>query len=280
MRVLIGIDGSMASRAAITWGVTRAQRESSEVTLRHVVDDEWGAVGSSTLAELRADAESMVEHELAFARSHAGPVPVGAEISVGPPMLTLASEAKHYDLVVIGTHKVGVFHGLALGSRGLQLAALSPVPVAVVPAQSGEGRQGIVMGVGGESGEDAVVRMAADESNRTGEPLILVRSFARSAAAGEHALNRAARVARTVGPVAGISEQRSSAPPGESLVVKSAQAVLTIIGRPTTPGMHGYRLLGRASADLLMNLRGPVLVVPFAHMHTPQPGVKEGSVRS
>lgn len=262
-RVLVGIDGSIASRAAIRWGIERA-RGGGGVKLRHVVDDEWGMVGASALAELRTAAASMVERELAFARAHAGAVPIEAEISIGAPILTLASEAKHFDLVVIGTHKVGVFHGLALGSRALQLAAMSPVPVAVVPASSSAGhRGGIVLGVGGESGEDAVVRVAVDEANRTGEPLILLRSHAHSAAAGEQALNRAARLAETLGPAAGLSERRSSAVPGEALAVMSEQAVLTVVGRPTAVGAHGYRFLGRATADLLMNLRGPVLVVPF-----------------
>jgi len=280
MRVLIGIDGSIASRAAIGWGAARAKRDSGELTLRHVVDDEWGAVGASALTELRANAETMVRAELDFARAHAGAVPVTAEVSVGAPMLTLAAEASGHDLVVVGTHKVGVFHGAALGSRALQLAAMSPVPVAVVPSTSSARRQGVVMGVGGESGEDAVVRAAVDECARSGEPLVLLRSMARSAAAGEQALNRAVRVAMTLGVPAGISEERSSVAPGEALAVRSSRALLTVIGRPTAVGTHGFRVLGRASADLLMNLRGPVLVVPFVHERELAPVMAEGGVGS
>ncbi|WP_165314283.1 universal stress protein [Agromyces protaetiae] len=267
MRVLIGIDGSIASRAAIAWGIERAREGGGDVTLLFVVDDEWGTVGASGLAELRSSAATLIEHELVSARAIADAVPVHAEVAVGAPMLTLAIEAKDYAVVVIGTHKVGVFNGLALGSRALQLAALSPVPVAVVPAQSGGQRTGIIVGIGGEAGEDVVVRAAAAESIRTDEPLVLVRSFAHSAAAGEWPLDRATRLAESLVSPAGVSQQRSGAAPGEALAVMSGEAVLTVVGRPTAAGAHGYRPLGRASADLLMNLRGPALIVPFQNGH-------------
>lgn len=270
-RVLIGIDGSIASRAAIRWGAERVRSEGTEaeITLRFVVDDEWGTIGMSALAELQASAGSIAQRELGFARRHAGAVPVHAETSIGAPMLVLASASQDYDLVVVGTHKVGVFHGLALGSRSLQLAAMSPVPVAIVPAPSAAARHGIIMGVGGEAGEDTVVEAAVHESNRTGEPLVLVRSSEHSTAAGRSVLNHAIRVAEVLAPRGGLSERLSSALPGETLAVSSATAVLTVVGRPTEVGAHGYRVLGRTTADLLLNLRGPVLVVPFQSSHVP-----------
>lgn len=263
--VLVGVDGSIASRAAVSWAVERARADGREVELRFVVDDEWGVVGAPARDELRADAEALVQRELAFARGPAGAVPVRAGFSVGPPILTLADAARDADVVVVGTHKVGVFHGMALGSRSLQLAAISPVPVAIVPAPSGESRSGIVMGVGGGIDEDVVVRAAVAESNRSGEPLVLVRSFTDRVALGEQALDHATRLAETLAPSAGVSRRRSSTSAGEALAVMSGQAVLTVVGRPTAPGQHGYRPLGRAVSDLLMNLRGPALVVPFPH---------------
>jgi len=268
MSVLIGIDGSIASRAALDWGVARARAARTAITLRYVVDDEWGAVGASALAELRRNAEVLAQHELELAREGAGASPVTAEISVGPPMLTLAAEARDHELVVIGTHKVGVFHGLALGARGLQLAAMSPVPVAVVPVSSAGRRHGVAVGIGGEAGEDAAVRAAVDEANRYGEPLVLVQSSASSVLAGAHAISRARALAETLAPAAGVTEQRSSAAAGEALAIMSGQSVLTVVGRPTHPGAHGFRPLGRVTTELLLNLRGPVLVVPFPALPT------------
>ena len=55
----------------------------------------------------------------------------------------------------------------------------------------------------------------------------------------------------------------SPAGPGETLAGISRRAVLTVSGRPTAPGARGFRPLGRANGDLLMNAGGPVAIVPF-----------------
>jgi hypothetical protein len=58
--------------------------------------------------------------------------------------------------------------------------------------------------------------------------------------------------------------RRTSSPAGEALAGASRRAVLTVSGRPTEPGAHGYRPLGRTNHDLLMNAGGPVVIVPHA----------------
>ena len=117
-RILVGIDGSLASRAAVSWALERARSIRTGVVLLIVVDDEWGAIGERDLGELRATAEGVAVRELEFARERAGSVEVAAAIAVGAPMLVLASEASAFESVVIGTHKVGTFHGHALGLAG------------------------------------------------------------------------------------------------------------------------------------------------------------------
>lgn len=261
--ILVGVDGSIASRAAIVWALESARRSGDDVVLLLVVDDEWGTVGTSAIAELQSDAKAVAAGELEFAREHADQVPVSAEYTVGSPMLTLAGEAADYATVVIGTHKVGTFHGLALGTRAMQLAAMSPVPVAVVPVASGGHRSGVVVGVGGAPGEDAVVRAAIQEAQRRDQPLALVRANGTSAAASTDSIDRAARLAESHEVPAGVTVRRSSASAGETLAAMSGRAMLTIAGRPTQVGAHGFRPLGRTAGDLVMNLGGPVVIVPF-----------------
>ncbi|WP_281886130.1 universal stress protein [Agromyces rhizosphaerae] len=262
--MLVGIDGSIASRAAMVWTLERARATGAAVVLRLIVDDEWGTISTRMLGELRADASGRVEREFDFARARAGGVPVEAEVTVGSPMLTLAAEAAEYDLVAIGTHKTGSFHGFALGSRAPQLAAMSPVPVAVVPTSSGGERSGVVVGVGGVAGEGAAVAFAAREADRLGEPLLVLRADDGPPALGDRAVERALRDASAAGVASEVTSRRSSPPAGKALAVRSGTAVLTVVGRPTEPGARGYRPLGRTGTDLLMNLGGPVVVVPFA----------------
>lgn len=261
--ILVGVDGSVASRAAIAWATERARDLGADVALLCIVDDEWGTISDRDLAELRADAERLAARELEFAREHAGPVSVSAGIDVGAPMLELASAASAFESVVIGSHKTGVFHGYALGSRGLQLAAMAPVPVAIVPASSPNGRSGVVVGLGTAPGWIEAVQFAIREAVRLGEPLTVIRSD-RDTAVDDRTLRGLLAAGDALEDSVDIVLRRSSSSPGEALATASRRAVLTVSGRPTEPGARGFRPLGRANSELLMNAGGPVFVVPHS----------------
>ncbi|WP_173923521.1 universal stress protein [Agromyces sp. Marseille-P2726] len=259
--ILVGIDGSVASRAAITWAIARAGDLETGVSLLSVVDDEWGTISDRDLAELRTDTERVATRELAFARGIADGVPVSATVEVGAPMLELAATASRHESVVIGSHKTGTFHGHALGSRGLQLAAVAPVPIAVVPVTSMKGRSGVVVGAGTAPGWIEAVRFAMGEAVRLGEPLTVLRS-AQGVPFGEQALGSLLDAGDEAESSVDVMLHRSTAPAGEALANASHRAVLTISGRPTEHGARGYRPLGRTNSDLLMNVGGPVIIVP------------------
>jgi nucleotide-binding universal stress UspA family protein len=263
--ILVGIDGSIASRAAITWSIERAEHQRADVTLLEVVDDEWGTIGERDLGELHKSAAEIAERELAFARSAARHPSITAELAVGNPMLTLASTAREFELVAIGTHKSGSFHGHALGSRSLQLAAMSPVPTAVIPHADPRGRSGVAVGVGVVPGWMEPVRFAVREASRLDEPLLLIRSERAGLAdpmTDEAVMRLVTELPEAAECSAGISLRRSTSPAGEALAAVSRRAVVTVSGRPTEHGARGFRPLGRTNSDLLMNTGGPVVVVP------------------
>lgn len=259
MTIVVGADGSVASRAALTWTIDRARTTRDDVVLVTVVDDGWGSVGGSALAELRRTIEERAEGELAFARSLAGSLEVDGTVSVGSPMLELAEAAREADLVVVGTHKVGYFHGHALGSRSLQLAAVSTAPSAVVPVTSWRGRSGVAVGVADGAVSDDAVRFAAREASRLGEPLVLLHA-ADDDAARTGIVERAASLAAAVHPEISVEERSTADPASGALIGISRRAVLTVTGRRVP--RSGFLPLGRTNTDLLMNLAGPVVVVP------------------
>lgn len=259
--VLVGIDGSVASRAAIAWAIGRAGDLGAGVALLNVVDDEWGTISDRDLRELRKDAEQLAERELAFARQIAGRVPVSAAVDVGAPMLELAGSASAYESVAIGSHKTGTFHGHALGARGLQLAATAPVPIAIVPSSSPNGRSGVIVGAGNAPGWIEAVRFAVREAARLGEPVTVIRSD-RDTPFDDRALRALLDAVDADEASVDIVLRRTTTPAGEALASASRRAVLTVSGRPTEPGARGYRPLGRTNNDLLMNAGGPVVIVP------------------
>lgn len=259
--VLVGIDGSVASRAAIAWAIGRAGDLGADVALLNVVDDEWGTISDRDLRELRKDAERLAERELAFARQIAGRVPVSAAVDVGAPMLELAGSASAYESVAIGSHKTGTFHGHALGARGLQLAATAPVPIAIVPSSSPNGRSGVIVGAGNAPGWIEAVRFAVREAARLGEPVTVIRSD-RDTPFDDRALRALLDAVDADEASVDIVLRRTTTLAGEALASASRRAVLTVSGRPTEPGARGYRPLGRTNNDLLMNAGGPVVIVP------------------
>ncbi|MGR2752090.1 universal stress protein [Agromyces arachidis] len=258
MTIVVGSDGSVAGRAALSWALDRARRTGDDLLLATVVDDGWGTIGGSALAELTGAAERGTERELDFVRGLAPTVTTTATIAVGSPMLRLADIARDAELIAVGTHKVGYFHGHALGSRSLQLAAVSSTPTVVVPVTSWRGRSGVAVGAARGTDSDDAVRFAADEAQLLGEPLVIVHADGDEArpAAGE----RAASLAAGMHPGLSIEVRGSADPAAAALIGVSRRAMLTVTGRRVAE--EGFLPLGRTNSDLLMNLAGPVMVVP------------------
>ncbi|MGR0219739.1 universal stress protein [Agromyces sp. ZXT2-6] len=258
MTIVVGADGSVASRAALTWAIDRARSTGDDLVLATVVDDGWGSVGGSALAELKGAAERGAEREMEFVRGLVPTVRASSTVVVGSPMLALAEAARGAGLVAVGTHKVGYFHGHALGSRSLQLAAVSATPTVVVPVTSWRGRSGVAVGAAEGTDSDDAVRFAAREAKRLGETLVIVHADGddeRPAPA-----ERAASLAAAVHPDLPIEVRSTADPPSGALIGVSRRAVLTVTGR--RGAQRGFLPLGRTNSDLLMNLAGPVLVVP------------------
>jgi nucleotide-binding universal stress UspA family protein len=273
--ILVGVDGTSACRAAISWAVRRAASLDSRIVLVHVVDDEWGMIGEQSISELHPAAYELVEKEAVFARSIDSGVTVTTRVLLGDPMVELGVESREVELVVIGTHKTGFLHGRAFGSRSLQLAATAWCPVAVIPEVSTTERHGIVAGIDDSEAGRAAVRFAAIEASRAHEELLLLRAWKSSAVGtgadaeaadtrARHALealgSQSVALARSAGDDLLVRTRTLRRPAAEALVDASMAAELLVIG---SSRRHGAQMsaLGPVSHDVLLNIAGPTLVV-------------------
>ncbi len=273
--ILVGVDGTSACRAAISWAVRRAASLDSRIVLVHVVDDEWGMIGEQSISELHPSAYSLVEEDAVFARSVDPTVPVTTRVLLGDPMVELGVASREVDLVVIGTHKTGFLHGRAFGSRSLQLAATAWCPVAVIPEVSTIGRRGIVAGIDDSEAGRAAVRFAAIEAHRAQEELLLLRAWGSSTVgtgSDAEATDKRARhahealgsqsvaLARSAGDDLLVRTRTLRLPAAEALVDASMSAELLVIG---SSRRHGAQMsaLGPVSHDVLLNIAGPTLIV-------------------
>jgi nucleotide-binding universal stress UspA family protein len=135
-RIIVGVDGSAASRAALAWAVRDARANEAEIRVLHVWDQPY--VGTGAFAQMLADPEELefyAQRELDYTVDNVDTTglrtPVERVLRCGRPADWLLREAKTADLVVMGRKGLG---GVQLGSVGHRVTLHATCPVVVVPA--------------------------------------------------------------------------------------------------------------------------------------------------
>ncbi|HEY2643279.1 MAG TPA: universal stress protein [Galbitalea sp.] len=243
----VGIDGSAASRFAVEWATQHAVRENSALTLLHV---------SSGPGRSSAETDSLIATELQFARSITPTVEPTVEIMAGDSVRALAEAADRFDVVVIGTHKTGFLRGRAFGSIGPRLAAIAPVPLAVIPAPSGRTRRGIVVGIDDDLRSLPAVRMAARDAAATAAELTVIHA---QRTHGESQLGAALRIVGGEFPELPVFTREVVGDASEILINAATTAECLYIGG--SDSRDGG--LGPVGYDVLLNIAGPTILVPM-----------------
>ena len=292
-RYVVGVDGSVPARAAIRWAVAGARERGLGMTLVHVADDEWGAVGALLIDEVDQDAEKRLGEEVAYARSLGTDVPVHGEIRTGSPMAELASFSDQRTMIVVGTHKTGFHYGRAFGSRSLQLANLATGPVAIIPEAASRMRRGVIVGVDDTPAGEAAVDLAADLACDHHCELMTVRSSQtqipfdpddpderrdwqlRRDDEARGFLAAAVSRARARQPGIVIRSRVVRRPAGAALNELARSAELLVIGDSRRAHAQ-LGSLGAVAYDVLLNLSSPTIVVhaPAAAARAEQPKTK------
>ncbi|MFI2363079.1 universal stress protein [Promicromonospora sp. NPDC019610] len=141
--IVVGVDGSPESMAAVDWAALTADRHGAALTVLSAYvtppSNMAGTMGVS-VADLRADAHDAVEHAAArLDGAHPGGHGVEEQVVHGDPARVLAQRSAAADLVVVGRRGLGALDRAVLGSVSGALAAAAPGPVAVVPAGAARG---------------------------------------------------------------------------------------------------------------------------------------------
>jgi nucleotide-binding universal stress UspA family protein len=138
-RIVVGVDGSRNSVAALEWAADWARGTTSSLRAVSVwrgspmpVSAPQPGVGWPTGDSPHDEARRELD---ACVRSSDLPPDVHVETSVreGEPARMLLEEASRSDMLVVGARGHGGFLGLLLGSVATAVAQHSPCPVAVVP---------------------------------------------------------------------------------------------------------------------------------------------------
>ena len=133
-RVVVGVDGSTASDAALLWATDEADVHGVDLLIVHAWD--YAYPGIDTLAEqvrdlTRIDAATVLDRATEFARERCG-VTVKDVLVEGRAATALLDAARDGDVLVLGAEGRGAIAAGLLGSTVNNVIEQSAVPVVVV----------------------------------------------------------------------------------------------------------------------------------------------------
>lgn len=288
--IAVGVStGGSATMRAVRWAAERASASGSSLHLVHVVDDDSALVARAAAAPGEAtsvesiDAERQVRECLDEAAALVMAVDDGIEVVTtlerGNPVDVFERISADAGMLVVGSD----WHGGRRASRrrvlSLRIAAVSRAAVAVIPDLDLGDRRGIVVGVDGSHISDRALAFAADEADRTNEPLIAVHSWDVVAmVGGEYGygapviaaddLSRAesemleAALAPVIAAHPGLEVVRSvvAGDPVHDLTEAASGASMLVVGSHGRGALARF-LLGSVSQGVLADLVAPTIVL-------------------
>jgi nucleotide-binding universal stress UspA family protein len=137
-RIVVGVDGSVQSQAALDWGVQEARLRQGEVLALAswhypYVTDATGQAWDYEAFE--QDVQSVLAEELQRVADPA--VQITGQVVQGNPAAALVEASRDADLVIVGSRGHGGFAGLLLGSVSSNLAHHAHCPVLIIRTESG-----------------------------------------------------------------------------------------------------------------------------------------------
>src|SRR3712207_2623147 len=136
--IVVGVDGSPSSRAALTWAAAEAAEHRSDLVVLNVWEHTLlPPAGSVSVSEHHVpDPNQRTAQELGEGlKEELGeepPVLVPPPVKQGRPAKTLIDQSANADLLVVGKRGHGGFAGLVLGSVSQHVVAYARCPVTVV----------------------------------------------------------------------------------------------------------------------------------------------------
>lgn len=285
--VVVGVDGSEHSLAAVRWAARDAALTGAPLLLVTALAEPGTAPGvpPEWVATQRASAERRLAEASALAVAAARPagdVVVRTEIAAATPVEGLLARARTARRLVLGTRGLGELTAGLVGSVSSALLSHAPCPVVVVPGGPAElaERGHVVVGVDGSATSSPAVGAAFAAASARGVPLTAVHSWTdldlatayavdephaalgpRGAAAG-HELVLAESLAgyQERFPDVAVTRVVVADRPVTALLEQAQDAQLVVVGSHGRGGFTGM-LLGSTSRALLHTTPCPLLVV-------------------
>jgi nucleotide-binding universal stress UspA family protein len=286
--IIVGVDGSPASDAAVGWAAHDAVMRGVPLTLMHVQDPvsrtwsqakELEEVAGWQKAEGRgilANA-SKIAHDIANDTSQ---ITVNGELQFSAPGPTLVDRSEDAELIVVGTDGRGALARGLLGSISSGLVRHARCPVAVIhdvePRIPHPTNAPVLVGVDGSSASELATEIAFDEASRRRIGLIALHAWSARElielpgvdwpavkAEAERLVSEALAGWQERYPDVAVTKLLVCDQPARALVETSQSAQLVVVGS------HGRNaltrtFLGSVSNAVVQSVRVPVIVARSA----------------
>ncbi|MFF0526768.1 universal stress protein [Nocardia amikacinitolerans] len=276
--VVVGVDGSEQSLAAVRWAAEYAAHHRSPLRLIHALgvptDFGPGMAGPvSDVDSLRHAGRSLLATATEAAEAAAAPVAaieVFSAVADAAPVPVLRDLAEDARLVVVGTRGMSTFGRMLLGSVSTALVRHAHGPVAVIPQAKTDSRQRpIVVGVDGSPCSTQAVAIAFEEAALRDASLIAVHTWSEFNRYDSRMQMHTEAEALLAENLAGYAEKYPEVPvtrvvtedrPARRLLQVAASAQLIVLGSHGRGGFPGMSLDSVAHA-VLHGADCPLIVV-------------------
>ncbi len=282
--ILVGVDGSPSSKAAVEWAARDAVLHNLPLSLVHVLAPPVVMTFPETpmppgYTEWQHEqGERHLREAVEIAESQGADLHVDAEIAVGSTVPMLVDMSRDAARLVVGSRGHGLLRRSLLGSVSSSLVRHAHCPVVVIHEGPPEGdprpaTAPVVVGIDGSPVSEAATALAFEEASLRGVELVAVYAWhdtgvldfpgidaAAMESDGELALAERLAGWRERYPDVTVRRVVVCDRPADQLVEQSQQAQLVVVGSHGRGGFTGM-LLGSVSLAVVQSAHAPVLVV-------------------
>lgn len=183
--ILVGVDGSDPSNAAVVWAAREAAMRHVPLKLIHMVNAAVPMYPEMPLSMGMGmwrdeDGRRILQHAVKVAEDIVGtgrPIPITSEMKCSPPVPTLAQLSLDAEMIVVGSHgRSAVARGL-LGSVSSGVLRRANCPVAVIRDEDVSAGAPVVVGIDGSPASELATAIAFEEASRRGAELKAVHAW-------------------------------------------------------------------------------------------------------
>ncbi len=289
-KLLLATDGGPAGEGALRWIARRGTMHRVDVDIMTVVETTWltqalepeatwgrASTASSdvtrawldeVMASAMADAERLQHHLQSLAPSEE----VHVRVVEGDARDAFGAASADADMIVVGSNRTGAASSLLGSTFSMKLVEGAQCPAIVVPRGWTAGTGPVVLGLQGDSSDDAAGRFALDEAAGLHAPLRVVHAWTPPSVVSAGARHEEATRLHTAVLERAVDQLRGRDPsvpiegilvegePSDILSEEAESAQLLVVGAHRRGRLDRF-FVGSVGREILARPRCPVAVV-------------------